>query len=135
MKFKIKDGDETIPVASTRPELLCACQTIIVNPEDERYTDVVFKKTIIPLFNKEVEIRTHPSAEKEFGTGTVMVCSYGDQNDVALFRELKLQEIVAIGRDGKMTDVAGPYAGLKVKQAREKIIEDLQNREIVEKID
>src|SRR5437879_7125570 len=64
-----------------------------------------------------------------------MVCSYGDQNDVALFRELKLQEIVAIGRDGKMTDVAGPYAGLKVKQAREKIIEDLQNREIVEKID
>src|SRR5438309_8905122 len=135
MKFKIKDGDETIPVASTRPELLCACQTIIVNPEDERYVDVVGKKAIIPLFNREVEIRTHPSAEKEFGSGTVMVCSYGDQNDVALFRELKLQEMVAIGKDGRMTETAGPYSGLKVKQAREKIIEDLQNLGFVEKIE
>src|SRR5437660_5301004 len=127
MKFKVKD-DEDIPVASTRPELLCACQTIIVNPEDERYSGIVGKKAIIPLFNREVEIRTHPSAEKEFGSGTVMVCSYGDQNDVTLFREIKLQEIVAIGKDGRMTDVAGPYTGLKVKQAREKIIEDLQNQ-------
>ena len=64
-----------------------------------------------------------------------MVCSYGDQNDVSLFIELKLQEIVAIGKDGRMTDVAGPYSGLKVKQAREKIIEDLQNQGFVEKID
>ena len=135
MKFKIKDGDETIPVASTRPELLCSCQAIIVNPDDERYADVINKKVIIPLVNREVEIRAHPSAEKEFGSGTVMVCSYGDQNDVALFRELKLQEIVAIGKDGRMSDIAGPYSGLKVKQAREKIIEDLQNQGFVEKVD
>ena len=64
-----------------------------------------------------------------------MVCSYGDQNDVALFRELKLQEIVAIDTNGRLTEVAGPYAGLKVKQAREKIIVDLQNHGFVEKIE
>jgi len=135
MKFKIKNSDKTITAASTRPELLCACQAIIVNPEDQRYADIVGKKAIIPIVNKEVEIRTHPSAEKEFGSGIVMVCSYGDQNDVALFRELELPEIVAVGKEGRMTEVAGAYAGLKVKQAREKITEDLQNQGFVEKIE
>ena len=135
MKFKLKDSDKVLVVASTRPELLCACQAVIVNPDDGRYTEFVGKKAIIPLVNREVEIRTHPSVEKEFGSGTVMVCSYGDQKDVALFRELKLQEIVAIGKDGRMIDVAGSYSGLKIKQAREKIIEDLQNQRFVEKID
>jgi len=64
-----------------------------------------------------------------------MVCSYGDQNDVTLFRELKLEEVVAIGLDGRMTDVAGDYAGLRPKQARTKIIEDLENKGFVEKIE
>ena len=135
MKFKIKDSDRILTIASTRPELLCSCQAIVVNPEDERYTDVLGKKVLIPLINREVEIKTHPSAEKGFGSGAVMVCSYGDQNDVSLFRELRLQEIVAIGKNGRMTEVAGLYAGLKVKQAREKIIEDLQNHGFVEKIE
>jgi len=135
MKFKIKNSDKTITVASTRPELLCACQAIIVNPGDQRYADIVGKKAIIPIVNREVEIRTHPSAEKEFGSGIVMACSYGDQNDVALFRELELPEIVAVGKEGRMTEVAGAYADLKVKQAREKITEDLQNQGFVEKIE
>jgi len=135
MKFKIKNSDKTITAASTRPELLCACQAIIVNPEDQRYADIVGKKAIIPIVNREVEIRTHPSAEKEFGSGIVMACSYGDQNDVALFRELELPEIVAVGKEGRMTEVAGAYADLKVKQAREKITEDLQNQGFVEKIE
>jgi len=135
MKFKIKGRDQILTIASTRPELLCACQAIVVNPEDERYMDLLGTKVAIPLINRDVEIKTHPSAEKEFGSGAVMVCSYGDQNDVALFRELKLQEIVAIDTNGRLTEVAGPYAGLKVKQAREKIIVDLQNHGFVEKIE
>jgi valyl-tRNA synthetase len=135
MKFQVKDPQRTIIIASTRPELLCACQTIIVNPEDERYTNVIGKKVIIPLINREVEVKAHPSAEKEFGSGAVMVCSYGDQNDVALFRDLKLEEIAAVGMNGRMKEVAGTYAGLKVKQAREKIIEDLTNQGFIEKID
>ncbi len=133
MKFKIKDTDKEIIIASTRPELLCACKTIIVNPEDERYSQYIGKKIIVPITNAEVELRTHHSAQMEFGSGAVMVCSYGDQNDVALFRELELEEVVAIGLDGRMTEAAGEYAGLKPKQARTKIIEDLETKGFVEK--
>ena len=135
MKFEIKGLQKNIIIASTRPELLCACKTIIVNEEDERYTDLIGKKVVVPIFNHEVEIKTHHSAQKEFGSGAVMVCSYGDQNDVALFRELKLDEVVAIGIDGRLTQVAGEYTGLKPKQARQKIIEDLEKQGYVEKID
>ena len=136
MKFKVKEKpQQEIIIASTRPELLCACRIIIVNEEDERYTDLIGKKIIVPITNQEVEVRTHHSAQKEFGTGAVMVCSYGDQNDVALFRELKLEEVVAIGLDGRMTDVAGDYSGLKPKQARAKIIEDLEESGFIEKVE
>jgi valyl-tRNA synthetase len=135
MKFTIKDYKDTVIIASTRPELLCSCQTVIVNPDDSRYAKIVGKKITIPIFNRDVTVRTHPSAQMEFGSGVVMVCSYGDQNDVALFRELNLEEIVAIGLDGRMTNAAEKYEGLKVKQAREKIIEDLKNGGFVEKIE
>jgi valyl-tRNA synthetase len=135
MKFEIKELQKNIIIASTRPELLCACKTIIVNQDDDRYTDLIGKKVTVPIFNHEVEIKIHHSAQKEFGSGAVMVCSYGDQNDVALFRELKLDEVVAIGIDGRLTEVAGNYAGLKPKQARQKIIEDLEKQGFVEKID
>ena len=135
MKFPVKESEQKIIIASTRPELLCACKTIIVNEDDERYSNLVGKKIIIPITNQEVQVQTHHSAKKEFGSGAVMVCSYGDQNDVALFRELRLEEVVAIGLDGRMTKVAGDYAGLKPKQARTKIIEDLESQGFVEKIE
>ena len=135
MKFQIENEDKEIIIASTRPELLCACKTIIVNPEDERYTRYIGKKIVVPITSAKVELRTHHSAQQEFGSGAVMVCSYGDQNDVALFRELKLEEVVAIGLDGRMTEAAGEYAGLKPKQARTKIIEDLEAKGFVEKIE
>ena len=135
MKFKIKGTDKEIVIASTRPELLCTCRTIIVNPEDQRYAPAVGSKATVPIFNTEVEIKTHSSAQADFGSGAVMVCSYGDQNDVALFREMGLKEIVAIGLDGRMTEAAGAYAGLKPKQAREKIIKDLEANGFVEKIE
>lgn len=133
IKFKIQDSDSYIVIASTRPELLCACQTIIVNPDDSRYSHLIGKKIIVPIFGNVVELRTHHSAQKEFGSGAVMVCSYGDQNDVSLFRELELDEIVAIGMDGKMTDKAGKYSGLRPKQARAEIINDLKDD--IEKIE
>jgi len=135
MKFIVKETQKEIIIASTRPELLCACKTVIVNPDDERYSDLIGKELIVPLTNKEVKITTHHSAKIEFGSGAVMVCSYGDQNDVALFRELELEEVIAIGLDGRMTEAAGNYQGLKPKQARTKIIEDLENADLVEKIE
>jgi len=133
MKFKTKDGE--VIIASTRPELLCACKAVIVNPEDVRYTDLIGTKVTVPISNQEVEIQAHHSAQIEFGSGAVMVCSYGDHYDVALFRELDLEEVIAIGQDGRLTEAAGAYAGLKPKQARTKIIEDLESNGLVEKIE
>ena len=135
MRFIVKDEKKEIIIASTRPELLCACKTVIVNPDDERYSNLIGKNLIVPLTNKEVKIIPHHSAKIEFGSGAVMVCSYGDQNDVALFRELQLEEVIAIGLDGRMTEAAGDYQGLKPKQARTKIIEDLENANLVDKIE
>ena len=135
LKFKLLKSNKTIIISSTRPELLCACKMIIVNPNDNRYTEVVNQKVITPIYNKIVEIKTHSSVKMEFGTGAVMVCSYGDQNDVMLFREMKLDEIIAINLDGKMTSVAGKYSGLSVEKARTKITSDLENLGIIEKIE
>jgi valyl-tRNA synthetase len=133
MKFKVAGKDDKIIIASTRPELLCACQAVIVNPEDERYLDYQNKTVVLPLYNREVPVKTHHSARPEFGSGAVMVCSYGDQNDVQVFRELGLKEIVALNENGITTEAAGQYAGLRVNQARTKVIEDLKGAGLVEK--
>ncbi len=125
MKFKIKETGNEVIIASTRPELLFACQAVIVNPADARYKNLQGSHAILPLFNREVQIRPHRSAKPEFGSGAVMVCSYGDQNDVQVFRELGLKEIVALNDNGLTTDAAGQYAGLRINQARTKVIEEL----------
>src|ERR671918_437077 len=132
MNFKVRETNENIIIASTRPELLFACQSIIVNPDDERYLGLQGKHAVLPLFDREVEILPHHSAKPEFGSGVVMVCSYGDQNDVQIFRELGLKEIVSIDENGRTTSEAGSYANLRVNQARAKIIEDLRNTGILE---
>ncbi len=126
LRFKIEDLGEDIVVATTRPELLCACQTVIINPEDERFQKHQGQMATIPLYGRKVLIRPHPSAKPEFGSGAVMVCSYGDYTDVLLFRELGLKEVVAIDDRGKMTEAAGKYQGLRVKKAREEIVKDLE---------
>ncbi len=133
MRFRIKETGDTLVIASTRPELLFACQAVIVNPEDERYKKLQGLHAVLPLFNREVPIIPHRSAKPEFGSGAVMVCSYGDQNDLQLFRELGLKEIVALNENGFTTEAAGPYVGLSVNQARTKITEDLQNSGLMEK--
>lgn len=133
MYFSTKDDSKRIIVASTRPELLFACQGVIVNPNDERYADVVGKRVSVPLFNREVTVYAHHSARPEFGTGAVMVCSYGDQNDVLLFRELGLKEIISADIYGRTTVEAGPYANLPIQEARAKIISDLKTYGLLQK--
>lgn len=135
IRFDIDGTDGHIVIASTRPELLCACRAIIVNPDDDRYVQQIGKDAIVPLTGARVRIRGHHSARQDFGSGAVMVCSYGDQNDVALFREMGLEEVAAIGLDGRMTASAGPYVGLRPKQARKEIIGDLKDAGLVEGIE
>jgi valyl-tRNA synthetase len=133
IRFSVKETGNNIIIASTRPELLFACQLIIVNPKDERYVNLVGKHVIVPIFNREVKIIAHPSAKPEFGSGAVMVCSYGDENDVRIFRELGLKEIVSLDEYGRTTSAAGSYSNLAVNQARIKILEELRNTGILEK--
>ncbi|MEE9406429.1 MAG: valine--tRNA ligase [Candidatus Aenigmarchaeota archaeon] len=133
VRFKVKETGKELIIATTRPELLCSCQVVMVNPDDDRYKALVGKHAVTPLYNKEVKIISHPYVDPEFGSGIVMMCSYGDYNDVRIFRELGLQEIIAMGIDGKMTKAAGPYAGMKIYDARKKVIADLEKASLVEK--
>ncbi len=126
VNFKVKETGENLIIATTRPELICSCQLVIVNPTDSRYTQVQGKHAILPIYGREVEIKPHPSAQPDFGSGVVMVCSYGDYADVLLFRELGLNEIIATGQDGRLTKEAGQYQELTIADARNRIIEDLK---------
>ena len=124
------DTGEEIIISTTRPELICACGVVVVHPDDSRYTHLVGKKISlpVPVASREttVEIRTHPSVKSEFGSGVLMICSFGDANDVTVFREMGLAPFQAIDLDGCMTAVAGPLAGMPVKEAREAIIDLLE---------
>ncbi len=128
VRFTVRETGETIVIATTRPELICSCQLVIVNPSDERYTALQGKHATLPIYNREVEIRPHPSARPEFGTGAVMICSYGDYTDVLIFRELGLKEILAAGQDGRLTEAAGPYIGLRMEEGRQRIVQDLETK-------
>lgn len=134
-RFKIKETDEEILVSTTRPELLAACRLLVVHPDDERYKRYVDKTAIVPIYGTEVPIKTHKSVDPKFGTGVVMVCSYGDYNDVLLFREFRLDQVIAIDLDGRMTEITGKYAGMTVKEARSQIIQDLQDAGIAVKVE
>ena len=127
LKFKLNNENEDLIVATTRPELIFACQCVIVNPDDTRYQRLHNKEVILPLFDRVVKILPHHSTKSDFGSGAVMVCSYGDLNDVQVFRELGLREIIAIDQHGRISESGGNYSTLTIDNARKKIIEDLKN--------
>ena len=133
------DSGEELIISTTRPELICACGVVVVHPDDSRYTHIVGQKAILPVQvegrSTEVEIRTHPSVKSEFGSGVLMVCSFGDQNDVAVFREMGLSPFQAIDLEGRMTSISGPLAGLTVTDARAAVIEQLEDSERIANIE
>ena len=134
IKFYLNNKDFII-IATTRPELLFACQAVIVNPDDERYKENQGNNIKIPIFNRDVKIVSHKSVNPNFGSGAVMVCSYGDLTDVQLFRELQLKEIKSINSHGKTTEHAKQFSNLSLKEARNKIIEELDDKGFVNKIE
>jgi len=126
IKFKVQETGEDIVIATTRPELLCSCLIVLFNPSDKRYQHLKGKHAIVPIYGRIVEIMPHPYAKQEFGSGLVMICSFGDYSDVRILRELNLKPIFAIDEKGMMNKNAGKYVGLKVEDARKRIIEDLK---------
>tara|TARA_B100001115_G_scaffold179857_1_gene171300 strand:+ start:469 stop:2958 length:2490 start_codon:yes stop_codon:yes gene_type:complete len=138
VKWKLDDGSSLI-ISTTRPELICACGVVVVHPDDERYQHLVGQKIMLPVpvagRDNYVEIKTHPSVKSEFGSGVLMVCSFGDQNDVAVFRELGLTPFQAINLDGCMTELAGQWSGLPVIEARKAVTEFLESNGQIDKIE
>ncbi|MBR1949147.1 MAG: valine--tRNA ligase, partial [Alphaproteobacteria bacterium] len=144
LKFKVQDCDDEFIISTTRPELLPACIAIVAHPDDERYKQLFGKKAIVPLFDIPVEIVPSEHAEKEKGTGIMMVCTFGDSADVVWWKKsgLPLKQIIDL--DGRMMNITyGEYpfdslnpetanqnysqlAGLTTKQAKAKIVELLK---------
>jgi valyl-tRNA synthetase len=127
LKFEC-DG-EILGIATTRPELLGACVAVFVNPKDKRYKGIVGKNAKVPLFGQEVPVIADDSADLEKGTGVLMVCSYGDKYDVDAINRHKLEPRVIFGNDGRLKE--SDYAGMSIKQARKKILEDLDKAGLI----
>ena len=131
VKFKVKETGENITIATTRPELICTCAMVIFNPEDERYQKLEGLTAITPMFEKQVPIKAHPLAQKEKGSGLVMMCSAGDVTDIQFFREQGLKPIIAINKNGTMNSHAKFLEGLSVKKAREVMINELKENDLL----
>ena len=140
VRWSVTDDPKHDPViiSTTRPELICACGIVLVHPDDSRYQHLVGKSLDLPLptegRSKSVEIRAHPSVNMEFGSGVLMVCSFGDQNDVAVFRELGLSPFQAIDLEGKITELGSSLSGMPVLEARKKAIEILESVDKIENL-
>ncbi|MBU1135289.1 MAG: valine--tRNA ligase [Nanoarchaeota archaeon] len=133
IKFKVKETGEDIIIGTTRPELICTCVRILYNPKDARYKHLKGKTVVTPIYKKEIPIKAHPYAKMDKGTGIMMVCSFGDYEDVRFFREEGIDPIIAIEKNGKMNENSGFLKGMRVKDAREKIIEKLKKENFLVK--
>ncbi|MEM3058633.1 MAG: valine--tRNA ligase [Methanomassiliicoccales archaeon] len=127
IKFKIKDSDDFVIIATTRPELICTCQIVAVHPDDEKYKALIGKTLLTPIYEKQVKIIADPKVDPHFGSGVVMICTIGDKDDLEWVMKYGLSLEKGIDEQGRMTEIAGPYAGLKIKEARKRILEDLKN--------
>ncbi|MGC9293711.1 MAG: valine--tRNA ligase [Thermoplasmata archaeon] len=125
-----KGDDFDIIIATTRPELLPACLAIAVNPHDKRYSNIVGKEVEIPIFGRKVKIIADQDVLTDFGTGAEMVCSVGDKDDLKMIYRHSLPFMKSIDERGKLTEIAGKYAGLDSKEARKQIIEELKKEEL-----
>jgi valyl-tRNA synthetase len=132
IKYPIKDG-KFIVVATTRPETMLGDTAVAVNPKDGRYKNLIGQKVILPLMNREIPIIADRLIDIEFGTGAVKVTPAHDAIDNKIAKTHKLEIINIIGEDGKITEYGKNYVGLKVAEARIKIIEDLKNLGLLEK--
>jgi len=127
LSFQLENG-ESLPIATTRPELLPACAALFVHPDDPRHRDWVGRRARVPLIGRDVPILADPRADPEKGTGAVMCCTFGDTIDVEWWYTHHLPLFAVIGKDGRLTAEAGEYAGLTTRQARHAIIKTLEEQ-------
>lgn len=126
IKYKIVGEDRYIEVATTRPETMLGDTAVAVHPDDERYKDLVGKKCILPIMNKEIPIIADEFVEKEFGTGCVKITPAHDMNDYGAGLRHNLEFIEVFDENFKMGDLVPEYKGMELKEARKLIVEKLK---------
>jgi len=130
--YPLEDGSGEIVVATVRPETMLADTAVAVNPNDDRYRELVGSHAILPVVGRRLQIVADEYIDPEFGTGALKVTPGHDINDFELGRRHGLQEISAIGEDGRMTESAGErFAGMTVAEAQEAIVAALRAEDVI----
>ena len=125
--YPLESGGGSVTVATVRPETMLADTAIAVHPDDDRYTRLIGETAILPLVGRRLKVIADEYVKPEFGTGALKITPGHDPNDFEIGRAHGLDEITVIGEDGLMTEAAGePYAGMKVLEAREAVVEALR---------
>ena len=134
VNFKTEDG-EIFTIATTRPELLPAIVCVFVNPNDTKHNHLIGKNAIIPVVDVTVPILSDEKVDSTKGTGVVMCCTFGDQTDIEWWKKYNLPLKNIFTSDGKIVDTVKNYGGLKIKEARKKIVEDLTAGNYIVKVE
>ena len=135
IRYPGADGSEGVVVATTRPETMLGDTGVAVNPADERYTDLVGKKVILPIMNKEIPVVADDYVEMEFGTGAVKMTPAHDPNDFEVAQRHDLEIITVTNDDGTMNENAGKYAGMGPLECRKAVVEELERLGLLVKIE
>jgi len=135
IKYKIKDEDACLTIATTRPETLLGDTALAVNPEDERYSEYIGKTAILPLLNREIPVIGDEYVDMEFGTGALKITPAHDFNDFEIGKKHGLDFINILNPDGTLSKEAGPYAGMERFESRKKVLEDLEESGLLEKVE
>jgi len=134
IKYPVIDSEETIVVATTRPETMLGDTGVAVHPQDKRYAQLVGKRILLPLQNKEIPVIADEQVEMEFGTGAVKVTPAHDPVDFELGKRHNLEQVIVIDGSGRMTRDAGEeFEGLDRFDCREKVLARLKEQDLIEK--
>ena len=135
IRYPVKDSDEYVTIATTRPETLLGDTAVAVNPEDERYTHLVGKTLILPLVNREIPVIADEYVDKEFGTGCVKITPAHDPNDFMVGQRHELEIIKVMNDDATINEHGGKYEGLDRYEACKQIVADLEAEGFLVKIE
>ena len=123
-----------VEIATTRPETLFGDTAVAVNPDDERYQDIIGKMLKLPMTDREIPVIADSYVDKEFGTGCVKITPAHDPNDFEVGKRHNLEEIVVINDDATMNSKAGKYAGMDRYECRKALVEDLEKEGLLVKV-
>ena len=129
LRFPSPLGD--LLIATSRPELLAACVAVAVHPNDELRRKYIGTEVSVPVFDYPVPVIADEAVDPAFGTGAVMICTFGDKQDVRWWVEHRLPLRQAIDREGRMTEMAGKFSGMKISECKEAIIHEMRSNGII----